>query len=62
MNLENLTLFQPFTTIVICSLICLYNLEACIANNMNPDQTAPLGAVFASMVWCALWPSMKSGI
>ena len=30
-------------TIVISSLICLYTLEAYISNNMDPDQTAPLG-------------------
>ena len=32
-------------TIAICSLLCLYTLIALIANNINPDQTAPLGAV-----------------
>ena len=35
----------PFTTFVICSLICLCILLAYIANNLNPDQTAALGAV-----------------
>ena len=44
-----LTFFLRFTKIVVCSLtyICLYILEAytCIANNMDPDQTAPMGAV-----------------
>ena len=35
---ENLTL-KNFTTIVICSLICLCTLEASIANNMDPDRT-----------------------
>ena len=40
----------------VCSLIYLGTLVALIANNMNPDQTAPLGAVglgfivFASLV------------
>ena len=32
-------------TIDVCSLICLSILSAYIANNVNPDQTAPLGAV-----------------
>ena len=36
-----LTLLSPFTTIVVCSLICFYTLEAYSANIMNPDQTAP---------------------
>ena len=27
--------------IVVCSLVCLYTLETYIANNMDPDQTAP---------------------
>ena len=36
----SLTPFLLFTTIVVCSLICLF-----IAKNMNPDQLAPLGAV-----------------
>ena len=43
MNL--LTFFPPFTTIVVCFLSCLCILIAYIANSMNPDQTAPLGAV-----------------
>ena len=34
-------LFWPFAVIVVCSLICLYTLEAYIANTMDPDQTAP---------------------
>ena len=34
----------PYMTIVVCSLICFYNLVACIANIMDPDQTAPLGS------------------
>ena len=33
---------MPFMTIVVCSLICKQTLVAYIANNMNPDQTAPV--------------------
>ena len=36
-------LLPPF---VVCSLICLSTLVALIANNMDPDQTTPKGAVF----------------
>ena len=36
-----LPLFRQFAVIVVCSLICLYTLEAYIANTMDPDQTAP---------------------
>ena len=41
------TVSPPIMTFVICSLVCLYtcSLVAYIANNMNPDQTASLGAV-----------------
>ena len=35
----------PFTTIIICSLICLFILIAHNAFNRDPDQTATLGAV-----------------
>ena len=37
-----LTLFPPFTTIVVCSLICLYALHRLYYNIMDSDQTAPL--------------------
>ena len=37
---------MPFMTIV----ICLCTLEAYIANNMDPDQTAPLGAVWSGLL------------
>ena len=36
--------FLPFTAVVSCSLVCLWTLVACIVNNMDPDQTAPLGS------------------
>ena len=42
---EFLTHFSPVKTIVIFPLICLCTKVAVIANNMDPDQTAPLGAV-----------------
>ena len=29
--------------IVVCSLTCLYTWEAYFTNNMDPDETAPLG-------------------
>ena len=35
-----LTLKQPITTIVVCLVICFI-----FANSVDPDQTAPLGAV-----------------
>ena len=44
-NIYMIAIFPPFTTIVIVSLICLFTLEAYIANNMNPDQTVPKRAV-----------------
>ena len=37
-----LTILLPFTTIIVCSLICLYTLKAKISNNMDADQTAPM--------------------
>ena len=43
------TIFLPFSIIVLCSLICLVQvcaLIAYIANNMDPDQTAPLVKYF----------------
>ena len=43
--------FSPFTTIMVCSLICLYTLIANIANNMDPDQTAPVGSGFKVFAW-----------
>ena len=45
-NIKNLTLFPPF---VVFSLIYLCTLVAYIANNMNPDETAPLGAVWLGL-------------
>ena len=39
-----LTLSQPFKTNVVHSLIHLCTLAAHIANTMDPDQTALLGA------------------
>ena len=41
----SLTVFQLFTSTAICSLFCLNALVAYIANNLNPDQTAPKGSV-----------------
>ena len=38
---------SPFMTIVVCSVFCLCTLVAYIANTMDPDQTAPLGAVWS---------------
>ena len=35
-----LTLFAPFTTIIVCSLMCLCAIVVFIANNTYPDQTA----------------------
>ena len=49
-------LFLPFTTNVVCSHICLCTFVALTASTVNPDQTAPLGAVrsgsivFVSMI------------
>ena len=40
-----LNAFPATLTIVVYSLFCLSTLVACIANNMDPDRTAPLGAV-----------------
>ena len=45
-----LIIFPPFMTIVVYSLICSFFLEACIANNMEPDQTAPIGAVWSGFI------------
>ena len=42
---ELLNLSPPVMTLVVCSLICLCFKVAYIANNVDPDQTAPLGAV-----------------
>ena len=41
----SLSPIPTFTTIAVCSLICLRTLVASIANIMDRDQTAPLGAV-----------------
>ena len=64
------TFFPAIHVNYLCSLICLYTLVAHVANNMDPDQTAPKGAVwsglavFASMLkvfWSAfeLWSRCK---
>ena len=47
---EQLTRFPPITIIVVCSLICVYTFDAYIANNMDPDQTAPFGAVWSGFI------------
>ena len=53
-------LFPSFMVIVfIYSLICLYILVACIANNMDPDKTAPLGAVWSGFI---VFASIVKGI
>ena len=39
-----LTLYLPFITTVVCSLICLCTLVAIFDNNMDLDQTASLGS------------------
>ena len=44
---SNLTLKLPITTIVICFVICLWFLQSLFANSVDPDQTAPLGAVWS---------------
>ena len=49
-HMLSLTLFLPFTANVVCSVVCLCILVAYIANNMNPDQTAPLGAVWSGCI------------
>ena len=59
-------LFLTFQTTVICFLICRFTLEANIANNMYPDQTALLGAVWSGfMLFAAMikvtWSSYKPG-
>ena len=51
-----LTLYQLFTSIAVSSLICICTLVAYFANNMNPDQTAPKGAVWSGFIW---FTSMK---
>ena len=45
-----LTLFPPVTSFVICFLYCLCSQVAYIANNMDPDHTAPLGAVWSGFI------------
>ena len=43
-----LTLNAPITTKVVCFSRLLKNvLEASVANRVDPDQTAPIGAVFS---------------
>ena len=51
----NLTFFPQFMTIVVFSLFCLCTFKACIANNINPDQTAPEVAVLS---WLIVFASM----
>ena len=45
-----LIFFAAIHAYVVCFLICLCTLVAYIANTMNPDQTAPLGAVWSGFV------------
>ena len=40
-----LTLKVPITIIVVCFVFCRLLLKVIVANSVNPDQTAPLGAV-----------------
>ena len=44
------TLYQLFTTIVVLSLFCFCTLVAYIANKMDPDQAAPIGAVWSEFI------------
>ena len=41
------TLKAPITTIVICFVFCWLLLKVIVANSVDPDQTAPLGAVWS---------------
>ena len=40
-----LTLIAPITTKVVCFFCLIKFLEASMANSVDPDQTAPIGAV-----------------
>ena len=40
-----LTLIASIATKVVCFLVCLNDKEASMANSVDPDQTAPIGAV-----------------
>ena len=56
-GLKKVTLFQLFNTNVVCSLFCLCTLVAYIANNMDPDHTAPWEAVWSGFI---VFDSMKT--
>ena len=43
----HLTLKLPTTTIVVCFIICSWFLKVIFANSVDPDQTAPRGAVWS---------------
>ena len=42
-----LTLKAPITTIVVCFCLLLVTLKVTSANSVDPDKTAPLGAVWS---------------
>ena len=50
----DLPFFLPFRTNVICYLFCLCTFVTLIANNMNPNQTAPLGSLIWVHNYCLL--------
>ena len=54
-ELSFLTLYAPITTKVICFSHLLKCLEASMANSLDPDQTAPIGAVCS---WSTLFASI----
>ena len=55
-----LTLKSTIATKVVCFLVCLNVEEASMADIVEPDQTAPIGAVYS---WSSLFASiLKSSV
>ena len=46
----------------IYSMHALQNTSAKEANNMNPDQTAPKGAVWSGSIWASMRKNLSSGV
>ena len=51
MAISFITLKLPITTIVVCLVICLW-FKVIFANSVDPDQTAPRGAIWSVHTVC----------
>ena len=58
LNSRQLTIFPPFASIVVCSLVCLWIMAAYNANDIDSDQTSSHGVVPSGSIVFALHDRM----